>query len=60
MTVRQIGNVFVLSALRGGLLGGLQGPFLALKLAFFTIHLYNPSFETQMNPTQWDYNFPIF
>ena len=60
MTVRQIGNVFVSSALRGGLLGGLQGPFLALKFAFFLQYTY----ITPLLGLRWTrlngYNFPIF
>ena len=46
-------NLFVLTALQGGLRGGYQGPFLGQKWPknlFFTLHPYNTPFLVSDGP----------
>ena len=56
-------NLFVLTALQGGLRGGRRGPFLAKKwpenqIFLRYIHI-TQLFWSQTDPTQWDHNIPI-
>ena len=59
MTVHQKENLFVLTALYGGHLGGPQGPFFAQNSTVFTLHPHNPPYWAQTDPTRWDHIFSI-
>ena len=63
MTGHQKDNIFVFTALRGRLMGGRQGPFLAQnwsknqKISRYTP--IAPFCWAQTDQTQWNHNFPI-
>ena len=62
MTGHQKDNLFVLTAVHGGLSGNHQNQFLTIfgpKICIFlrSAHI-TPNFRAPMNLSQWDHNFP--
>ena len=64
MTGHQKNNLFVLTALHGGLSGNHQNQFRTIfgpKICIFLRYtLTTPNFWALVDPTQWDHNFPIY
>ena len=59
MTEHQKENLFVLTALYGGLLCRHQGPFLAQNSTFLRYTHITAFLWAQTDPTQWDHISPI-
>ena len=64
MTGHLKGSLFVMTALQGGLGEAVRRPGpvwaeISPKILFFTLHLYNPPFWSQSDPTQCNHNIPI-